>query len=268
MTNTRTTLLAVGCSFTKGHGLPDEIHNNSLWVNRLAHAVDAAVVNKSVTGVNNDWIFHETISEILKNEYDIIIVSWSAIPRYRFYVGLELYSTSTMLSLTSNGEININNKETISAKWQKETGNRLRKIHNDHWDILNLVKYVNLLNEIQCTHRKGQIFFVNALGPWCKNYFNFETIKLPSELDTYVQTLLNADTRDDSEILDLYSMIHQQYQSYGGILEHKWLNLYESLEIMKVDTVSDTDKHPGIKSQLKFSEKLTPVLLKNLIKTQ
>lgn len=212
-------LLAVGCSFTRGYGLPNEFENENLWINQLARSIDADIVNKSISGVNNDWIFLETMSEIIKNYYDIVIVGWSAIPRFRFHVGLELYPVFTMLSATFNEDIHINNYETISAKWQKETGDRLRKIQNDHWDILKLVKYVNTLIELQETVKKGKIFFVNSLGPWCKNYFDFKKIILPSDLDLYTQQLLSVDTRDDEEILKLYSMIHGHYQTYGGIRE-------------------------------------------------
>jgi len=257
-------LLAVGCSYTRGHGLKDEIRNPDLWVNQLARSIGSTVVNKSVTGVNNEWIFLESMAEIIRNRYDVVLIGWSAIPRYRFYAGLELYPVSTMLSSNFNSDIHINNFETISAKWQKETGDRLRRIHNDHWDILNLIKYINILIEVQQNTKNGKIFFVNSLGPWCNDYFKFKQITVPSELDSYLQKLLNVDTRDDREIFDIYSMLHQQYHEYGGINESHWLNLYQSLESMKIDTISNNDRHPGIKSQVVFKEYLLPAFLEKI----
>jgi hypothetical protein len=268
MNSKKLKLLAVGCSYTRGHGLENDIHNTDLWVNRLANAIGADVVNRSLSGANNEWIFLETLSELRKSHYDIVLVGWSAIPRYRFYAGLELYTVSTILSAFNNSDIHINNRETVSAKWQKDTGDRLRRIHNDHWDILTLIKYVNTLVEIQKTVRHGKIFFVNALGPWCNDYFEFKKTSLPSELDPYVQQLLNVDTRDDTEIFDIYSMMHQQYREYGGINESHWLNLYQSLNSMKIDTISNVDRHPGIKSQAVFEEFLLPAFLEKYNKNK
>jgi hypothetical protein len=155
-------VLAVGCSYTRGHGLTNESMDPLLWVNSLFPHDAYTVNNVSKTGANNQWIFLETMSQLMKNNYDIVLVGWTAIPRFNFCVGLELYSTSTMLT---NVDVNINNKQTISGKWLKSIGDGLRKIHNDHWNLLDLVKYVNILIKIQ-KQAGGEIFFVNALGPW------------------------------------------------------------------------------------------------------
>jgi hypothetical protein len=93
--------------------------------------------------------------------------------------------------LTNNHNINLNSKVTISGKWLESIGNNLNKIHNDHWDLLNLVKYVNTLIELQVKSRRGKIVFVNSLGPWSNNYFEYKNIQLPSDLDPYVQKLLD-----------------------------------------------------------------------------
>lgn len=251
-------VLAVGCSFTFGAGLRYEKTDPELWVNQLFSAPDYTVVNQSKTGANNQWMFLETINEIRKQRYDIVIVGWTAIPRYNFQVGLELYPVDTMLE--SGMDINTHSHNTISGRWLQETGDRLRKIHNDHWDILTLVKYVNTLIELQERWYNGKIYFVNSLAPWCNNYFVKKTIKIPSELHQYELNLLEADARDDQEIFNLYDMIHTQYQLYGGIQPHYWLNLYNSLASMKIDTVSATDLHPGYQSQQVFVKHLSTAL--------
>jgi hypothetical protein len=85
---------------------------------------------------------------------------------------------------------------------------------------------------------------VNSLGPWSHSYFEHKKIILPSDLDSYTQRLLEVDRRDDNDIFDLYNMIHTQYAEYGGIQEKYWLNLYNSLQNQRVDTVSSADFHP------------------------
>lgn len=247
---------------TRGHGLAEESVDPQLWVNQIFDQI-GEVCNLSQTGVNNDWIFHETMSVLLreKNTYDIVLVGWSAIPRYCFHVGLELYSVHTMLN---DRDVDINNGVTFSGKWLQRLGNDLRKLHNDHWDILDLVKYVNTLIMIHETSPEKKIFFVNTLGPWCNGYFDHKQITLPSDLSLYEQTLLQIDTRDDSEIFALYRMIHNHYAKYGGIQKSHWLNLDNSLRSMQVDNVSDIDLHPGYLSQNKFSQYLRPVLEQRL----
>jgi hypothetical protein len=194
------------------------------------------------------------------DEIDELLLPYNVL-RFNFHVGLELYTVSTNLR---NEDININNNVNISGKWLSSLGDNLRKIHNDHWDILNLVKYVNVLIKLQ-EHTGGKIVFVNSLGPWPDNYFQPKLINLPSDLSEYEQNLLQVDTRDDEEVFQLYKMIHDHYDSYGGIRANYWLNLYQSLRTLQIDTVSDIDNHPGYKSQEVYSQYLVPILEKKLI---
>lgn len=251
-------VLAMGCSVTKGHGLKHESCDPDLWVNRIFPADQYKVHNRSMSGVNNQWIFLETMSEILLRPYDIVLVGWSAIPRFNFHVGLELYSTMTKLN--DDHDVNLNNYVTVTKKHLKSIGDNLLKLHNDHWDFLDLVKYVNALIKVQENLNQGKIFFVNTLGPWPNNYWVEKQFTLPSDLSLFEKNLLQVDTRNDDEIFRLYHMIHQQYAAYGGIQEDHWLNLYTSLKSMQTDQVSDTDCHPGYKSQIVFANMLQPKL--------
>lgn len=256
-------VLVVGCSFARGHGLKYEHKDPELWVNKLFPEQKFLVNNLSQSGANNQWIFLETMSELIKQSYDLVLVSWSAIPRFSFHVGLELYSVRTKLD-NNTEDINLNNHVTISGKWLKSLGDGLRKIHNDHWSLLELVKYVNVLIKIQ-TQANGKIFFVNALGPWPDQYFQEKNITLPSQLTDYEKNLLQVETRDDEEIFQLYKMIHSQYKNYGGIQESYWLNLYNSLRNQQIDVVSSLDSHPGYQSQKIYESYLTPILNTKLV---
>ena len=249
-------ILIVGCSFSSGCGMPGEHSNPHIWANQLSKKLGATTVkNAAKTGANNHWIFLETISELIKDQYDLVLVEWSAIPRYKFKVGLELYPVDTLL----NNNIELDNidlvgQKTVSKKWLSVIKDHLLKIHNDHWDILDLVKYINVLIELQTRSRRGQIYFINGLGPWPDQYFVKKQIGLPSELDGFTRNLLQVDHRDDAEIFQLYDMIHQDYTAYGGIQQDHWLNLYQSQNNLKVDTISAIDLHPGYASQDIFTE--------------
>jgi hypothetical protein len=253
-------VLAVGCSLTYGAGLPRELNDPALWVNQICSG--RYIRNQAKIGANNEWIFLEAVTAMRQHSYDLVIVGWSVIPRYNFHVGLELYPVETKLN--EDFDINLNNQVTFTNRWLRDTGDRLRTMHNDHWDILNIVKYVNALIEMQEISRKGKILFVNTASPWRDGYFQKQSPKSPSDLDLYVQSLLQVTTRDDHEIFALYDMIHDHYQQYGGIQEQHWLNLYRPLVSMQIDRISDQDPHPGPQSQEIFAHYLSPILKEKL----
>lgn len=255
-------MLVSGCSFANGSGLPDQQSNPRIWANQLAANIGCHhVQNVAKTGANNHWIFLETMSALIQCQYDMVIIEWSAIPRYHFRAGLELYTTDTKLDAVP---INLVGGHTISAAWLQETKNRLLTFHNDHWDILDIVKYVNVLIELQVNTRQKHIFFVNGLAPWPDQYFQKKTINRPSDLDSYTYNLLQSDIRDDEEIFRLYDMIHDHYDAYGGIRESFWLNLYQSQLHSKVDTVSKDDLHPGYASQDLFADRYYRIIKQQL----
>lgn len=156
-------ILVVGCSFANGSGLPGEHNNSQIWANQLSKKLGVTFLkNAAKTGANNQWIFLETMSHLIKENYDLVLVEWSAIPRYKINVGLELYDTNSML----DRDINLVKGNTISKRTLNKIKNLLLRLHNDHWDLLDLVKYVNALIEIQVKARQKNIFFINGLGPW------------------------------------------------------------------------------------------------------
>lgn len=240
-------LLVVGCSYAAGWKLPNEHRSSDLWVNQLFP--HHQVTNLSRPGANNHWIFLETAKALRQKKFDQVIVAWTAIPRYHFRVGFELYCTDTKLS--AERDISIVGNQTVSRFWQEEVGNQLRMIHNDHWDILDLVHYVNILVDI-CPN----VRFVNSLLPWSKNYFDHLTNPKIVDLDTYVRQLIQTDLRDDAESLELYHAMHQHYQDAGSIQPTHWLNLYDSFDSLKIDQIDYYDSHPAAKSHRIFAEYL------------
>ena len=244
-------ILISGCSFSAGYGMPEGIADEKNWPNLLANKLGInSVTNVAKNESNNHWIFLETISAMLHDHYDLVLVQWSAIPRFNAKIGLELYSIDSMLV----DDVNIVGRETIKKEWLMEIKNRLLRIHNDHWDILDLVKYINVLIELQVRARQGKIFFINGLGPWSQDYFEKKQISLPSDLDQFTYDLLQVDMRDNDEIFKLYDMIHEHYSCYGNIQEHQWLNLYQPMTQLKIDTIEPNDDHPGFESQSLFAD--------------
>jgi hypothetical protein len=254
-------ILIAGCSFANGSGFSQGPNDPRTWANQICKKLSSQTVkNVARTGANNQTIFLETMSALIEDTYDLVLVEWSAIPRYNVTVGLELYEVNSML----NQSVNLVGNDTVSAAWLSDLKDRLLKLHNDHWDILNLVKYINILIEIQIKSRSGKIFFINGIGPWSDQYFVKKQINLPSDLDNYTYNLLQSDQRDNAEIFQLYNMIHDQYNKYGNIQQQYWLNLYESQLKTKIDHVSETDHHPGYQSQDLYAENFYKTLTEKL----
>jgi len=247
--------LVVGCSYTKGYGLNLEIADPNLWANQLIQhiAPGCQITNLSTEGKNNHWIFTEACTALIHDDYDIVLVGWTEQSRLNFNIGLETYSTSTMFR---NMDVSINPGITIPGKHLSSIGNELKKLQNDHWDLLDLVKYVNILYDLQVKCRNKTLICVNSLLHIPENYFVEQDFAVPSELSSFHQTMLASATRDDREVKELYSLTHQHYRHYGGIKNKLWLNLYQSLKSMQVDSISDTDKHPGYVSQIAFAKYL------------
>lgn len=254
-------ILIAGCSFASGEGLEDGITDSRNWTNQLANKLlPHTVKNIAQSGANNQWIFLETMSALIRDKYDLVLVEWSAIPRYAFNIGLELYSVKSTL----NKSVNLVGNQTLSESWLLDIKKKLMTVHNDHWDMLDLVKYVNVLIELQVKARQGKIFFINGLGPWTDQYFVKKQITLPSDLDVYTYNLLQSDQRDDTEVFQLYDMIHHQYSMYGGIQEQYWLNLYQSQLKTRIDYASETDHHPGYLSQDMYADNFYNTLIEKL----
>jgi len=251
-----------GCSFTKGHGLGLEQNDPLLWVNQLilSQFPNAEITNLAESGSSNADIFKRTAGALLKESYDFVLVGWTDISRFTYTFGLELYRTT--VNLNNPLDININSGITISKKKLQKIGDNLKKYRSDHYDLLDLVIYTNILTKLS----KNKICFVNGLSYIEKDYFVKKKITLPSHLSKFEQDILTVDTRDDDEIFKLYNKIHLDYEKFGGIQEENWLNLYDSLRSMQVDYVSVDDQHPGYKSQDKFVKQLLPKFIKKFNK--
>lgn len=255
------TVLVVGCSMTSGYNLgggkngisqDDPLHPD-IWCNTLFQSSDEfAVVNRSSSGANNETIFQIALEGILSEKFDLILIQWTLINRINLQSGLELYHTRSMLQ--NSFDVNLNNNFVVSGKWLDDLGDRLRWVSNPHWKLLDLVRYVNVLKHLQNFLHGSKILFVNGSLELPKNYFARMSYRYPNELPEYVQDMLQVQTRNDIEIAQLYEMIHTQYANNQGIQPESWLNLYEPLREMQVDSIDKDDNHPGPNSQIIFAD--------------
>lgn len=258
----------VGCSFTAGNGWMDLPAKESLrveckdsphlWVNichkELSRLKDLELVNLGQRGASNTEIFQNAVRAISSmSNIDIMFCQWTSAPRYNFKVGFELWDTSESLNNTGSRshDINLNKGDHWPREYVKDLLDRLRVMHHLHWEILKIVDYSATLSRL--SKQIGfDIFFINGLCPWDKNYFTkLENVDPESYTPFTKKEILNIESRDDRDIFKLYNLAHQHYQETGGINEIEWVNLYHSFLHNTTDVNFDLI-HPGKQSNLNF----------------
>lgn len=250
-------VLFCGCSYVYGLGFELERNEPNLWVNLLKSQgkfKNFELINTSWPGRSNSGIFQDAVYNLTNNNYDYAVIAWTSIPRFEFELGIETYTTKQVF--IPNGpcqNIGLNNVMYTKA-YLEEIRDRFLSLVCDHYEIVNLVYYVNAL--VNLSNKLGtKIFFVNSLCPWDQNYFTKLTDVLPNKYTDYTKKLINVDNRDDKETFAIYNKMHDQYNQSGNIQEKHWLNLYNSLRSLQVDFNNDS-LHPGIKSNQIYFELL------------
>lgn len=256
-----TKILVSGCSYVHGTGLTDECNNVNHFFNVFTQQTfnDADVNNIGVEGHSNLRIFLDTCSELINNNYEYAFVCWTSYPRYVIWTGLETYETKRDFMPCSPINMVAHNGNDLSfdQKFLHDLRDKLSLVSNEHYDILDIVNYVNIIENL-ATFKQTKIFFINIICQWDSEYFTRVSTPLPTNLTNYTNKILNSDNRDDSEIFELYDKIHNDYRLRGTIKQHLWLNLYQSFKSLTIDYGTD-NMHPGIKSHQLFGNYLAEI---------
>lgn len=255
--------LYAGCSLTAGFGFDKLKHDPSLWVNILHQEHPklqlTELINVGITGASNYTIFKTVFDHIcIRDDLAFVIVQWTSVPRYNLNLAIETYDTSKIFIPNLSHQTITHHERTYTGSYLKKIQNNFLSLLNDHYEILDLLRYVNWINTI-CKWKGIKVFHINGLCPWDPNYFTKLHDVTPDRYTPYTKSLLNTETREDTEIFILYERVHQDYASVGGIQPHTWLNLYESLRSQQIDTNND-NIHPGSKSNQIFSKLLASTL--------
>lgn len=259
-----------GCSFTAGNGWVDTDPLESckisakdhpdLWVNLCHQNIDnfrqLELVNLGVGGASNTEIFENLTRFISQNAnaIDTIFCQWTTAPRYNFNVGFELWNTTEHFNLKvfMDHDVHLNKGLNFSRDYIKDLINRLLVMHHLHWEILKIVDYTNIITKLAQQLNINNIFFINGLCPWDKNYFVELHNVDPESYTPFTKTeILNIETRDDEDIHTLYKLAHSHYKTAGGIDSNLWINLYQSFHSLTIDKNFDL-KHPGTQSNQIF----------------
>lgn len=254
--------LFAGCSYTAGTGFLQEKHDSALWVNILFNSSkqlkQTQLLNVAEPGRSNQGIFADAVYNLTTRPCKYAIVEWTNSPRYEVELGLELYETKQVFIPNSPTRTHNLNDRTYSSTYLDKVRDRFTSLAHLHYEIKNLVHYVNSLTSL-AKLTKTKIFFVNGLCQWDVDYFDKMEHVLPNSYTKFTKKLLNIENRDDTEIVALYEKIHNQYQQLGGIQPNHWLNLYQSMRHLRIDTNSD-HVHPGSLSNQNYATQFLSVI--------
>jgi hypothetical protein len=221
-----------------------------LWTNLCYQGIEKLnrldLVNISQGGASNADIFQQTIKAIstFGKDIEILFCQWTVVPKYRWNVGFELWSTSE--SVFGNEymfhDVNLNNGKHYSKEYIQELVDNFLEIHHPHWEIVKVIEYSNIISGL--AKQLGiTVFFINGACPWDNNYFiELHNVEPEAYTEFTKKHILNIDTRTDEDIFKLYALAHQHYQRAGGIDESKWINLYNSF----LDNQLDNNLEPSL----------------------
>jgi hypothetical protein len=267
-------VLVNGCSasagFLMGTSGTEKYHDPyhpDLWhiqiCNRVFGKDNYTFENLAQVGASNSVIFLNTAQALLKNKYDVAVVQWSTLDRINFHVGFEEYPT--MVKMHHSPDVNLVGKVTVPGKWLNKLGDDLRSVQNNHYLIMDLLRYINILVGIS-ELVQTKIFFVETPRLWSPDFLTQRTNFEPRDLSEFEQEILDVAKRDDDQIYRMYNLMHDSYSQIGGVHEDKWLNLYSALiDYHWIDGITDNDKkHPGVATQKLWAEVLSPILTEKL----
>ena len=255
-------VLFAGCSYTAGSGWELGPKDSNLWVNLLHQNTQLKkydLLNSSQGGRSNAGIFSDAVYNLTHFDCKYAFVSWTSSPRYELELGLEMYDTKHCIIPNAPARQHNLNDCNYAPAYLDKIRDRVVSLAHPHYEILNLVYYVNSLIAI-ADLKNTKLFLINAICPWDQQYFNKLSGVLPSEYTAFTQKIINVVNRSDVECEQLYNKIHNQYQKIGGIQEKYWINLYDSLRTQQVDVNSDRI-HPGKKSNQLYYEKISQALI-------
>jgi len=233
-------LLVSGCSFSAGHGFPLGINDPNNWTNILSKKLNTTLTNVSLSGHDNPGIFLNFIKELTATDYDLALIQITALNR--------VILSPTIYGFTKISEYGNNYKDQISDSDYQKFHQVFVRLNQDpeHWRRLMLI-----IETVQNLVKQGyNIKFVNGFLDWDQEFFQ-------SNNSQFAKRTINAEMLSDNEIEFGLQRINQDKQQIDLNL---WINPVNSFHKCRVDTISDTDTHPGPKSQLLYAD----MILKSL----
>jgi hypothetical protein len=246
-----------GCSFTVGEGFPIEQRSQYIYDRVLAKKYNFQNTNIATPGASNYKIFMKSCNAILSGNYDIVFIQWSAVHRIWFYPGPDC----SFFTNNKNKSLDFEYKDIrLSSKEKIKFLETLTMLNHDYQNIIDLIDYCNILTNLE-SNVSTKIIFINGLLPWTADLAMPLSSDLSSSLSPYFKSMLDFDTRPDSEIIKFFSELQNKFTELDL---SKWVNVFDSFYKNTIDDGPE-GHHPGIQSHQWMADQISTYLENNNI---
>lgn len=236
----------IGCSITKGEGLPDEENDENNYANIVGTYFNAKVKNLSKSGNSNYNIFINALNELLYEKSNILFLQWSGLQRHWIYPDLDLVFPITNLAPKKDLSY-LNTKFT--KQFLKNFTDQFLLLNHDYHNILQLLNYCKILETIAGDQIK--LVYINGLLPWTKEILYRESATDPVKyFSDYTKDLLSIDLLPDEDIDLFFNKIHEGIKQTN---KNNWVNMFNNISSLAVDFGLD-NLHPGPESHKKVAK--------------
>lgn len=235
-----------GCSLTYGVGVSAEQSYPSLIASDTVKTTNIAI-----RGSSNYTIFMRSANALLSSHYDIVVTQWSSLNRMWLSPGPDC---DFFVNDAKNADFKYRDLYLSPSK-KKSFTDTLLLMNHDYKNIFELVDYCYVLSSIAKLTQTRTIF-VNGLVPWKEDLVRPLPHNLSTGLSNYTKSILDFVTRDDEEIIYLFSQLQQKFSKLDQEL---WVNLFESFSNNQVDFGLD-QLHPGPESHKQMADKISNYL--------
>ena len=111
---------------------------------------------------------------------------------------------------------------------------------------------------IEVLQQDPDTYFINGLLPWNTEFFTQDWSIPFNQPNDFLESLLQTTEFSDEQLAQLLEKV---LVARNRIDTSRWINLAPSWNAVKVDTVSDTDSHPGALSQIKYADQVLEYIL-------
>jgi hypothetical protein len=237
----------VGCSLTRGDGFDDKERQLYTWPELLTRKFMMHSTNLSVSGASNHMIFMTAAEAIRRKQHDIVFCQWTALNRLWLSPGPDTWYYTTGDGYSSFDYRNIH----LGLRDKTELENKILLLNHDYQNIVDLIDYVNILNDLADAH-KIKLVHVNGMVPWQTDLVNLEVVDNLESLSDYTKEILDFDNRADEQLQQYVIKLQSKFSTMD---QTRWVNLFDSFQQNTIDVASQ-GHHPGVHSHQRMAEKI------------
>jgi transcription termination factor NusB len=238
------TILLHGCSFSSGWGFET---TSKSWAGILTKKMQVKVTNLAKTSASNQDIFLSVMKT--KNlDHDMRLVQWTALNR----ITVSPSPVNEKVILSWNDKFLSESLPGIQ-RHELENFTKVLTLLNQDWK-----HFFDLVDMIEVLQQDTRTYFINGVLPWNQEFFNLEWNLPFQRKNIFLESLLQTDQFDDEQ---LEILLQKVIQARNRIDASRWVNLTQSWDSSKIDTISSEDLHPGPHTQGLFAEQVLEFLL-------